>query len=48
MSNMTAMCMIWVTRCRVMPFTKIGNGKGKAKAEVEEVILIGGAGVDYV
>lgn len=28
-----------------MPFTKIGNGKRKAKGEIVEVILIGGGGI---
>lgn len=34
---MTAMYMVWVTRCRVMPFTKVGNGM--QEGEIVEATL---------
>lgn len=38
---MTAMCMIWVTRYRVVPVTKLGNREGEWEGEMVEATLLG-------
>ena len=40
-SNMTATYMIWVTRYKIIPVTKLGNGMRNGKAEMVEVTSLG-------
>lgn len=38
---MTVMYVVWVSRSRVSPFTKVGNGIGK-EGEIVGITLFGG------